>query len=788
MLRLMTKVIGLIAAGVLLAACGHDTGSSESAAVAAAIQADASSSTPASTAAEVLTTKAVLASALQRDTLVLLVPDGADENHWSVKVWIDTAKDEGYRIQTITDSTFLAMGATAAQKTKALIMPDSAHVRASDALVAALTAYANGGGNLLLTYDAGILTDTGFYAAGKSRLSALAGIDYGLYDTLLDQMVGVGPVVGTKDRLTTFNFPPGKYVTFNGSLSGAPVLKGATSPNISSGVGSVSVDSAASLGNRKAVSAAYYLPTSPADPGGLTRAEPYTKNRPGVNLSESKKARRNSAALSAARNAAPDYSWVFQLSAPKLDNSASIDDVKNDDNEQEPSKSSKSSSSVSTKDVGTTLETISGYAFSELIYYSFVTRGVYQGTAMLASPVHGIVSGWRVQGSGKVMFVNIPLGYFKALGTDSAPIHGAMSMFARNVASLPRLSSQPKGVGGMVYNWHVDDGNDLTVDAKWLLDNTNVFKRGPFSIHFTAGVDTVTLGDGLGMNLPNNNTAKDLVRRLGNLGSYAGKLPVNHTLASHGGWNHDIYGINANETNQSIYQPWLVLNDNAVKGVTGKTSTEYSAPQGNNPLWALSWLQGQGVKGYYYAGDIGTGAVRAYRDGSMQHPSMWAFPVTPQGIYATFEEFEDFGVSDATTLAWLKELQDFVISKRTNRMFYNHPPGARDHVTGVVEPMLVRADTLQAQGKFKWYTMTDLAVFLTRRNQVSWNVVSNGSGTSTFSANHSSDMSSVTLLVPRNRYSNLRIRTGSARITSDATDWVVSVNSGTSISFTGTEL
>ena len=231
-----------------------------------------------------------------------------------------------------------------------------------------------------------------------------------------------------------------------------------------------------------------------------------------------------------------------------------------------------------------------------------------------------------------------------------------------------------------------------------------------------------------------------------------------------------------------------MLNDNAVKGVTGKTSTEYSAPQGNNPIWALSWLQGQGVKGYYYAGDIGTGAVRAYRDGSMQHPAMFAFPVTPQGIYATFEEFEDFGVSDATTLAWLKELQDFVVSKRTNRMFYNHPPGARDHVTGVVEPMLARADTLQAQGKFKWYTMTDLAVFLARRNQVNWNVVSNGSGTSTFSASHSSDMSSVTLLVPKNRYSNLKVKSGSATITSDVTDWVVSVNSGTSISFTGTEL
>jgi hypothetical protein len=762
---LLKNALASVAVAATLAACGNDSGSGNSSnsgltpisnPVSSAVSGSPDSQTGASTP------KAIAATALQRDALVLLIPDGADESHWSVRVWLDTAQDEGYRIQIITDSTFIGMGAAAAQKIKALILPDSAHIRASDPLIAALTSYANGGGNLLITYDAGVLTDSGLYAAGKSRLSALAGVNYALYDTLLDQVVGIGPVVGTKDRLTTFNFPPGKYVTYTGTLTGSPVLKGSTNSSMT----------------------ARYLPVSPSDPGGLTRAEPFTKHRPGVVLSESKKVKRNDAARNAAVN-----SWLFQSGVPRIDNSSSLAEVRNDTNEQEPVRASATNSSaVSTKDVGTTLEKISGYAYNELIYYSFVTSGTYQGTAMLASPVHGVVSGWRVQGAGKVMFVNLPLGYFKALGTDSAPIHGSLAMFARNVASLPRLSSQPKGVGGMVYNWHVDDRDDLTGDAKWLLDNSNVFKRGPYSIHFTAGIDTAVAGDGLGMNLPNNPAAQDLVRRLGNLGSYAGKLPFNHALASHGGWNHDLYGDNVTETNQSTYEPWLVLNANAVESITGKPSTEYSAPQGNNPLWALRWLQGRGVKAYYYAGDIGSAGVRAYRDGAMRHPGMWAFPVTPQGIYATFEEFEDFGVSDATTLAWLKELQDFVVSKRTNRMFYNHPPGARDHLTGVVEPMLARAETLQAQGNFKWYTMTDLAVFLTRRNQVVWNVVSNSAGTSTFSASHDSDLSGVTVLVPKNRYKNLSVKTGSASIKSDTTDWVIVVNSGKSVSFTGTEL
>ena len=140
--------------------------------------------------------KAVSSAALQRDVLVLLVPDGANESDWPVKVWVDTAADEGYRMQIITDSTFIAMGANAAKSIKALILPDSAHVRASDALITAVTSYVNTGGNLLLTYDAGVLTDTGFYAAGNPRFSALAGVNYAMYDTLLDQVVGLGAVVG----------------------------------------------------------------------------------------------------------------------------------------------------------------------------------------------------------------------------------------------------------------------------------------------------------------------------------------------------------------------------------------------------------------------------------------------------------------------------------------------------------------------------------------------------------------------------------------------------------------
>ena len=69
-----------------------------------------------------------------KDSLVLLVPDNADLNSWQVKVWADTAQEEGYRLQTMTDSQFLALGNTSAANIAGLVVPDSAHIQASDAV------------------------------------------------------------------------------------------------------------------------------------------------------------------------------------------------------------------------------------------------------------------------------------------------------------------------------------------------------------------------------------------------------------------------------------------------------------------------------------------------------------------------------------------------------------------------------------------------------------------------------------------------------------------------------
>ena len=189
-------------------------------------------------------------AAAVRDTLVMLVPDTANLADWPVKVWTDTAQEEGYRLQTMTDAQFLALGTTSAANIAGLVVPDSAHIQASDAVVAAVKQYANLGGKLMLVYDAGALTDSTVYAPVKSRFSDLVGVDYVMYEALRDRVVGFGPVVGTRARLDSLSLPPGKYTPWGTVTSVAGTAAAAT-----------------------------FVPASPADAGGSKHMRPAIEER-----------------------------------------------------------------------------------------------------------------------------------------------------------------------------------------------------------------------------------------------------------------------------------------------------------------------------------------------------------------------------------------------------------------------------------------------------------------------------------------------------------------------------
>ena len=729
---------------------------------------------------------AAVMAAAPRDRLTLLLPDGADLNAWQAKVWIDSAAEEGLRIEVLRDSALLAMGSTAASRIAGLIVPDSAHQRASDELVAALKLYTYTGGKLMLVYDAGVLDASGAYPlSGNSRFADLTGVDYAIYKGGLGAgtMVGFGPIVGTAGRLDSLSLPPGKSLPYVPPASLA-----------------------------MATSTTAFVPASALDPGGSqlmsgTIAQRATQSADEASDNVRGKRRQSLRKLLGTvgegsgvlrfdrRN--PNASNARDMHVrDKLNRKADAVAATLDTGSGTPVELDAGAATLGAAD--SSLQTISSYGFGPLSYFSYVTTGAFPGTVQLSSPEHGLVAGNRNYGSGQLLFVNLPLGYFKAVGTDGAPLHGYLTQFARDQVGVASLSVQPRGVGGLIFNWHVDDGDDLTTNMKYLLDKTKVLQSGPYSIHFTAGPDVITVGDGNGMNLPNNTVAQDLVRRIGNFGKYAsGKnaLPVKHELGSHGGWIHDFWGDIATEANVPDLTSLLSQNFNAIEAVTGVKIREYSSPQGNTPRWAVNWLEARGVVGMYLVGDVGAGMLRSWRatktsipvDSARLSNRLWSSPVTPLGQFATFEEFDEFAVGDTVSAQWLIDLQSFVVNRRTNRQFYVHPPGAQAHL-GPVMAMVSRGDALKKSGQFNWYTMAQLADFSQRRVETSWSSTTSATGVATFTASNPETLTDVTWLLPRQRFGSPSVISGKAQVSSDSSHWVVVANSGTSLSFRANEL
>lgn len=386
------------------------------------------------------------------------------------------------------------------------------------------------------------------------------------------------------------------------------------------------------------------------------------------------------------------------------------------------------------------LHGVSGYFYGFLGYPSFVTQGVFGGAALLTSPDHGLVAGVSNYGTGKVLFVNTPLGYLKGYGTDGLLLHGFLRHFADSMLRQPILASVPNGTGGLVLNVHTDSA--LALPSLNSLNNLGIWDNGPFSIHFTAGPDTIDFGDGIGLNVPGNPITQSWIRVLQKKG---------HQIGSHGGWIHDWFAANLTEFNQADMLQYLVLNKNALEAVTKKPMIEYSAPQGNMPKWIVDWAEGQGMLGYYFVGNTGMSPTRSYRENALQNQKIWSFPITPYGKAATFEEFEELGISGEEATRWFSELTDFSIQRRTARLIYFHPPGAELYNSSVTA-LMQRTKWHQKMGHFNWYTMADLAKFLSAREQVSWQVSKLADGKIGIEASHVSSLKNQAWILPKATY------------------------------------
>lgn len=679
--------------------------------------------------------------------LLLLLPDNFVLPDPRVSAWLDAASEDGVQITLINDSAFEQAGATLPQQYRGLILPDQVHTTADDTLVTAIHNYALNGGQVMLVYDFGVLNAAGFYPIPQSRFSDMVGVNYVLYDSLRGNMIGLGPVTGMGSTLRTLLIPPGKSMTWTStSTTAAATTATATmAATTSSGTGKGGKTG-------KTSTQQLYLMASPSNPGGLSgyNHETYFNYRTTATGQVIAPALNLGAVKTGSQVKAGSYS---ALSTP-MKASTSV--------------AAPLATTAATTDV---LEGISGYVYGFLTYPSFVTQGTYNGSVLLTSPNFGLVAGYQPFGNGGVLFVNMPLSYLEGQ-TDGMPLHGMLNYFAVDMLHMPMLSLQPKALGGMIIDWHFCDNE--AIQPAQQLKNYNVWQNGPFTVSVTAGPDSLTVGDGLGINLLNNTSAQNLMHYL---------IKQGHNVGSQGGWMHDYWGFYASETNQSTFQQYLVLNHNAMQQVDGTPDIEWAAPEGNAPTWAIAWLQSNGFSSYYFTGHTGMGPTRAYRNGALLTPNIWAIPVSPFGVYATFDEFQLYNVPTTDVTNWYLSLMNFDVANRTARMVYMHPQGAIFY-TNTLATIFSYAKQLAAAGQFRWYKFDDLAKFGMRRLQTTWTATDTGSGWS-FNASNPASLQDMTWLLPKSAYLQPVVTGGAATVvTTDATNWLVIAGAGTSVTFT----
>ena len=709
-----------------------------------------------------------LAHAQSKAKMALLLPDGLALTDSRVSAWTDAAKEQGYSMGILRNAELLQLGAGARATYSGIIIPDQIQVTMSDALVSTIQNYVTQGGNILLVYDAGALNPAGFYAVPKSRFSDMVGVDYVLYDQLLDRTVGLGPVTGLVSTLRSLLVGPGKSMPHTASSTVVAAFHEGTSVR--------RVAANASSGGARPGLSASFLPASPANPGGLaghdhgqyfTPAPPSLltpdriTGRPGRGLQPGGKP--------LAHKNAVQREPVVGVTPARLSKNA-LQTLTRSSEGVAPLTHAKAFRVQAAAPVTDAVHSISGYVYGPLSYPSFVTQGAAQGAMLMASPEHGLVASSRAVGAGNVLFVNLPLTYLK-LSEDAMPLHGFVHLFARGLLRQPRLTAVPNGVGGLLFNWHLD--SNAALQPMQTLKDMGVWNHKPFSMDMTAGPDTIVTGDKLGFDLPNNAPAQRFLRDF---------VASGHEVGSHGGWIHDYYGTNANESNAAEFLPYLVLNRNAIEAVIKRPIREYSAPEGNNPLWALNWLIGNGVGSYYSLSHTGTAPTLSYRGGRLVAPSLWAIPVMPFGVAATFEEFSELNVTPSEMSQWYAELIDFAVANNTSRMIYAHPPGAMLY-PAVLTSMLDYAKQKQQENKFRWYTMTQLANFMTTRSQTVWESTLSSTGHMRVTASHPSNLNTLTWAFAKNRYARPVVVSGNMSVTDQGADWLVQANRGRTVVF-----
>lgn len=420
------------------------------------------------------------------------------------------------------------------------------------------------------------------------------------------------------------------------------------------------------------------------------------------------------------------------------------------------------------------LYSISGYEHMLINYDIYATDYKYNGEVLMQSPKGDVIAGKRSHGKGTVLYVNLSLGYLKGR-TDGLFLHSFLHYFANHIVQLPYLAAVPDGVGGIVMNWHLD--SNVAFRPLKRIRDLGIYKQGPYSIHITAGPDSLFIGDQAGLNVPENKRSQKWIKYFKEKG---------YQVGSHGGWIHDRFGEYVKDKPTEEFERYLVKNKQALEKVLAQPITEYSAPKGNHPEWVTSWLAKNKINSYYFTGNTGMSPTRSYRNGVLNNPEVWSFPILPYRDMAGFEELRNHKIKSTVVSRWLTQASEFSADTNTLRLIYFHPRGALFYKSAIRD-WLAMADVLQSQKRFRWYTMTEISKFLTSRNKIKWDFEAEKK-LHTFTANHTDSMNSFAWMLSRSIYNKPVITEGNARITLSNNHWSIIAGKGKKLIFTSTTI
>lgn len=341
---------------------------------------------------------------------------------------------------------------------------------------------------------------------------------------------------------------------------------------------------------------------------------------------------------------------------------------------------------------------------------------------------------------GRVLYVNLPLGYLKGY-SDDLPMRSVLRTFLFDIIAMPHIMNVEQGLGGLVINWHVDSEVEH-MSLPYLLDNGYLRKSINSSYHICAGDFFLKPHDGLGFEAAGR--GRELILKLKEYG----------TVGSHGGWAHNWFSDNINSGKfgeKEIYQ-YIKKNNDLVASITGYPVTEYAAPNGAHPQPAATRaLEALGVVAYYYTGDSGSAPNRTFSDGKMVTENVIAFPIMPFGKTASiYESYRIANRSDSEVKEWFFATLDYIKRNRIVRMIYSHPYDIQ-YYPKVYLDFVDKVELMQTNKEIIVRPMTDVSRWMFRFLKTRYEF-ERGEKQTVVSLSNPQGLRGVTIAMPKQHY------------------------------------